>query len=547
MLIIFICSDNLEEDTTESTPMPLPEATLSVLKPIPPSSPPHPPPPPPPPPVVEESEPDPKVVLREKKESKPELREKAIITKAPDRKSVETPDESFTVNFVTETPNAKHSYPTTHHDLIADDLSSPGSSDDEEDPKRESFTAPGYDRLNKKNFAEFGDDVRDLESQMKATEKEWGGDRQSLNESIRSRDSLRAGQEVIELEGTLSKSTEDSKELEKEQPRPLSGKINLFEKNASVLKMAMRGLPNRPSSQTSPDPKKEDNKPTVQGGKLSDRLKMFGGKASVAKGLPTKKPERKEGEVVTKEVVSEPEKAGASNSAPAQCGSKLEPGKAARVDMAQDGVAQDSNDTSSTPPQQKSSPKRHSSSYVSISAFETIEEESSGVDSVESLDKVSPLPKIEPSLSRRQSAELLRLDGFIKTDTPPALIQAGIALRRGSGSSPSHSPLLSARTAGILRSEPVASPVISRITSAPSVSSQGSEAMAMFMNSANLPHLNSLQDDFKEKERKRVTKVMNGLLSLPRWTGASVQLKFLGLKSDDRPKLQIWKQHVSLM
>lgn len=69
--------------------------------------------------------------------------------------------------------------------------------------------------------------------------------------------------------------------------------------------------------------------------------------------------------------------------------------------------------------------------------------------------------------------------------------------------------------------------------------------MALYMNSADLSHLNHLLDEHREKEKKRVTKVVNGLLSMPRWTGANVQLKFNGLKTDDRAKVQIWKQHVS--
>jgi hypothetical protein len=508
----------------------------------------------------------PTILLREKKESKPELREKAIITKAPDRKSVETPDESFTVNFVTETPNAKHSFPVTHQDLIAeDDLSSPGSSDDEGDPKRESFTAPGYDRLNKKNFDDFGDDVKDLQSQMKANEKEWGGDRQSLNESLKSsrdsrvqeeggdrrslNESLRSKDsghdEVVKLDSDKrdsksvgSKSEGDSR---KEPPRPLSGKINIFEKqdnNTSVLKMA-RG----PPSVAAPGPKQEEEKPMTQSGKLSDRLKMFGGGANFTRGLPTRIAEKKPEEIAGKEELKEAPK-------PEPSGPRTAEQNEDSPDSGTTITPLKPSDSSSIPPQQRtsiSSPRKRSSSYVSMSAFETIEEEgSSGVESVESLDKVTPLPKIEPSSSRRQSAELLRLDGIVKTDTPSVSLATA---RKASSGSPSHSPLLSARKAAQsvkgTSADTSPAPVRAKFTSTPSTTSQGSEAMAMYMNSAYLPHLNSLQEKYEEEERKRVAKVMRGLLSLPRWTGASVQLKFMGLKTDDRPKLQIWKQHVS--
>ena len=460
------------------------------------------------------------------RDKKPELREKAIITKSPDRKSVETPDESFTVNFVTETPSARHSFPVTHGDLIAEDeLSSPGASDDEEDPKRESFTAPGYDRLDKKGFEDFGKDVKDLESQMKATEKEWGGDRQSLNESVWSRDSLLSGQEVDAEKLSTSASSansklkeETSKEAKKEEPRPLSGKIDIFDKNTDMLKMA-RGLQRLPPK-ASPEPKQEECKPAVQSGKLSDRLKMFGGGASFTKGPKPEKKKEEEESVVAKEEAKEALKgSGGSDPEPTEDSSEVDGGT-----------------TSSAQPQPKHSPKRHSSSYASVSAFETIEEEGpSGVESVENMDKVAPLPKIEPSLSRRQSAELLRLDGIVKPDIP-AVTLTGVAAagdRKASTGSPSHSPLLSARRAA-------------RLTSVPAtMSSQGSEAMALYMNSANLPHLNNMMDSHKKEEQAGVAKVVKGLQALPRWTGANVQLKFIGLKTDDRPKLQIWKQHVS--
>lgn len=507
--------------------------------------------------------PEPKVVLREKR---PEFKEKAIITKAPDRKSVETPDESFTVNFITEAPNTKQSFPVTHRDLIADDdLSSPGSSDDEEDPKRESFTAPGYDRLNKKNFEDFGDDVKDLESQMKATEKEWAGDRQSLSESIRSRDSLRSGrgeevdgtaksERVTPLSSPEHKSKEDTKELESKQARPLSGKISLFDRkreDTDVLKMARRFQSPPPvSSKTSPSSTKvEEKKPgSQQGGKLSERLKMFGGGA---KTPPAKKPEKKEEkeeesarELTHEGSKSDSEEAGASDPAP--------------VESTQDSSDASASSSAHVSPQTASavSPKKRSSSYASMSAFETIEEEgSSGIDeSVESLDKITPLPNIEHSLSRRHSAELLRLDGIVKPDLS-AVTQTLAVTRKSSSSSPSQSPLLSStRKAMSLHSTKTSNSELTKTeytpppvksTSVPQVSSQGSEAMALFMNSANLPHLNSLLNEHKEKEKKRVAKAVSGLLAMPRWKGVSVQLKFRGLKTDDRAKIQIWKQHVS--
>ena len=48
----------------------------------------------------------------------------------------------------------------------------PGSSDEDE-PARESFTTPGFDRLNSQNFEGFGEDVRDIDQIRKETEEEW--------------------------------------------------------------------------------------------------------------------------------------------------------------------------------------------------------------------------------------------------------------------------------------------------------------------------------------------------------------------------------------
>jgi len=66
--------------------------------------------------------------------------------------------------------------------------------------------------------------------------------------------------------------------------------------------------------------------------------------------------------------------------------------------------------------------------------------------------------------------------------------------------------------------------------------------MALFMNSANLVHLDDLLKDHRKEETEKVEEVLNGLLSLPRWTGMS---EFKGLKTDDRSKLQVWKLQVS--
>ena len=56
------------------------------------------------------------------------VQEKAVIVKQKARKSLMTPDETVTVNFVPQQTNVKKSFPVTHTKLLKeDDLSSPGS------------------------------------------------------------------------------------------------------------------------------------------------------------------------------------------------------------------------------------------------------------------------------------------------------------------------------------------------------------------------------------------------------------------------------------
>ena len=55
------------------------------------------------------------------------VEEKAVIVKQKVRKSLKTPDETVTVNFVPQQSNVKSSFPVTHAQLLKDDdLSSPG-------------------------------------------------------------------------------------------------------------------------------------------------------------------------------------------------------------------------------------------------------------------------------------------------------------------------------------------------------------------------------------------------------------------------------------
>ena len=87
------------------------------------------------------------------------IQEKAVIVKQKARKSLKTPDETVTVNFIPQQSNVKKSFPVTHARLLRDeDLSSPGESEDEEMVARE--TSSGAERLDLKTFEEFGEDMR---------------------------------------------------------------------------------------------------------------------------------------------------------------------------------------------------------------------------------------------------------------------------------------------------------------------------------------------------------------------------------------------------
>ena len=269
---------------------------------------------------------------------------------------------------------------------------------------------------------------------------------------------------------------------------------------------------------------------------------MFGGGASFIKSPPIIKPKEKEEDKETKEELVE------------VIGDVL---KTEPIPLPESKLAnhhQKSNAGSSS--------RRRSSGCVSVTTFETITEE--GVDesheSMENLDKVTPLPKIEPSLSRRQSAELLRLDGIMPlsdtkldsfNDTFPE--NGYMRTRRSSDGETHHSSSIGKALSPLVHKFPSAtnkaqdkpnSKVRSISVSIPAT--QGLETMALYMNSANLPHLTSLQDEHEEMQKKRVAESVDGLLSQPRWGEASAQLKFIGLKTDDKVKVQVWRQRVRM-
>ncbi len=271
------------------------------------------------------------------------------------------------------------------------------------------------------------------------------------------------------------------------------------------------------------DTDKDEGSTDTHGGSLNTRLKMFGGAASFVKEVPAKEKKK-----VKKVKEDKPLKSG-DNFSPL-------------VDSEITAANQNSNivSDSHTLPEDRGeaidsklmgravSSRRRSSSCVSMTAFETIEEEGqSKEDSTESLDKVTPLPKIGPSLSRRQSMELLRMDGIMKggPQTDESDREKGWGSRKASTSSIGESSLIHSIK------EPKEPPSI--------------DAKAAYMNSANLPQFNRERDECEGKERDRLNEIINSFTCKHSWTD-SVQIKFKGLNVDDTPKVQIWQFNVSI-
>ena len=103
------------------------------------------------------------------------MKEKAVITKQKARKSLKTPDETVTVNFIPQQSNVKKSFPVTHARLLKDeDLSSPGESEEDEDASTAAVAqvdSSGFEKLDLLGFEEFGERRNDTEIQGKAKEE----------------------------------------------------------------------------------------------------------------------------------------------------------------------------------------------------------------------------------------------------------------------------------------------------------------------------------------------------------------------------------------
>ena len=565
------------------------------------------------------------VVMRKKTDEKPlqprisSYKEGVVISKPPERKSLKTNDETVTVTFVTKSSNVKRPFPVTHHQLITeDDLESPGASD-EEGAQRESFTTPGFDRLDMNTFEDFGTDVkkrRTVEEESFSRESEKMGTiekedivdvRKALNleeavatdrieeeaiddkvedkrlRSASDGDKLETEDEDVALDneppsqdGGLTRwSNRQSLDIINHAPAPSEDVVSAKEDNhyaspsevyqklqkfdlqkkergyTDVLKMVDRFQGNR-RSQNEPLDEPEESDKSGSGG-ISDRLKMFGGRASF----------------ITPPAPKTPASTFAQKMEPDMHGSKVR----SRSESSSPATSREAS------PGRSRNLTRRSSSCLSVTAFETIaEEDTSGAESdaskTEDIDKFTPLPKIHPGLHRRLSEERLRLDGLnedslsaSKSDTAlipgPARLSPRVEQRQGSkqysgNKTPSPPEMRLRRHSGsavysplMKSSSPVArkkedKPKIGRPLSMPASPPRGSEALSLFMNSANLPHLNHLKERHERDQTKLAEERVSLLLSKPRYMGEAVPFEFQGLDFKEKDNLYIWKQKVRL-
>ena len=226
----------------------------------------------------------------------------------------------------------------------------------------------------------------------------------------------------------------------------------------------------------------------------------------------------------------------------------------------------------------------------------------------ESDDEVAPLPRIHPSLSRKHSQEKLRLDGLATEDgdksapnspklgslrsSPPVAMTTKSSPPLSRSTVQQHSPpsprthqrLTAVTTSddsssmeGLppspsspttsdnrrLSSSAVYSPLMvstnaspkadrpsgdarksNRPVSVPTPPPQGSEALALFMNSANLPHLSHVRERHEREEKGRAEEVVAGLLEPPLCCEEDVPVVFRGLELERANAVFVWKQKV---
>lgn len=572
--------------------------------------------------------------------------EVAVISKPDVRKSLKSPDETVTVSFIPKATNIKQ--------LTEDDLSSPGSSDDEE-TQRESLTVPGFERLNPQTFKEFGEDVKDLELSQKEKERKWEeednresyhdeaqktrpgedkveeekgkDDKQSKDEKKTTSgqtSSEKAKDQDAELESdsqtrlvrwnkqqtlheadeastakqeTLKSSVErqEKSELEKRNILPTKTSAVYYKYQdfsqlkkergyTDVLKMVSQMQSSKSEEANSAASDRSAPRGPSKLGNVSAKLKMFGGGASFVKPPPLKKdePTLSTEDKSTAEELSMAEKPSLSHteeSKPPESPTHKSPPSGTPSDNSPPHASTQTEVSSVIQPRHR---YRSTGSLISITTFETIKEEDETTDTepddlerVESIDLITPLPKIPPSLSRRHSEELLRLDGIqqsSKEESSTASSQQpggkesptrsrAVELReketrrspsptkrRHSGGSSVYSPLMQSSDAtSVQKRETSDQSDKPRPLSVPPSPPKGSEAMSLYMNSANLPHLNHVKVKHEKSELSAAEDLADALLSKPKFSADQVPLEFKHLKlAEGRPKIYAWKQKVPL-
>ena len=143
-----------------------------------------------------------------------------MITKQKARKSLKTPDETVTVNFIPQQSNIKKLFPVTHARLLKDeDLSSPGESeDDDEDGAKGRVDSSGFEKLDIETFEKFGENVI-KEKEREGEDEEKKEKREEGEVSVAKVDSVKE-EEDIEREATeedLNEEAEDGKERSQEE------------------------------------------------------------------------------------------------------------------------------------------------------------------------------------------------------------------------------------------------------------------------------------------------------------------------------------------
>ena len=392
------------------------------------------------------------------------------------------------------------------------------------------------------------------------------------------------------LEETVSQVSVESMHLKQLDPKAIYHKVQDFERQweergyTEVFKMRDRLQEPHDDNQAGiGEGKKLRPASGVQEGNVSAKLIMFGGSSDYIKS-PWKQTQRQER---AKPHLSSPAKTGPikeeelSSSSPPSSSEKDATTAAALREALKDEVdgPTERSPSNVSPSHGKVKRKSSLSSRASVTTFETIREAEEDkevehttadlLDHVatelagdERMDKIVPLPKVHPNLSRRLSEERLRLDGLLPADQsgdnsskkePPLGRDAGHHPQSGSGSrsTKAHSVIDSGEARQPLHvsfqhidqkeeSSPGGAAALhekmgksrSRPVSAPPFHLKDSKTSSLRMG-----------DPSRESEAKEILKAegkVAALLSPPQSTSSSFP------PQHTRGSLQIWKQEVSM-